>query len=45
MPEHFGLSSLLGAQQNSKQSLLRALNNLLGSMGSPSSTPELVSYK
>ncbi|KAL6799689.1 fungal-specific transcription factor domain-containing protein [Trichoderma sp. SZMC 28012] len=44
MPEHFGLPSLLGAHQQSKKLLLRSLNHLLGSMSSPSNTPELISY-
>lgn len=45
MPEHFGLSSLLGAHQQSKKFLLRSLDHLLDSMASPSNTPELISYK
>ncbi|EGY14159.1 uncharacterized protein VDAG_05323 [Verticillium dahliae VdLs.17] len=44
MPEHFGLTSLLSAHQQSKQSLLGALRKLLESMGTVSTTSELISY-
>jgi hypothetical protein len=44
-PEHFGLSHLSTAHQQSKDSLLRALDRLLYSMDAPSSTAELISYK
>ncbi|KAM0279744.1 hypothetical protein ACHAQH_004435 [Verticillium albo-atrum] len=44
MPEHFGLTSLLGAHEQSKQSLLGALRKLLESMDTPSTTSELISY-
>ncbi|RNJ55773.1 hypothetical protein D7B24_008201 [Verticillium nonalfalfae] len=44
MPEHFGLTSLLSAHQQSKQSLLGALQKLLESMDTVSTTSELISY-
>ncbi|EEY23913.1 conserved hypothetical protein [Verticillium alfalfae VaMs.102] len=44
MPEHFGLTSLLSAHQQSKQSLLGALRKLLKSMDTVSTTSELISY-
>ncbi|PNY27005.1 Uncharacterized protein TCAP_03065 [Tolypocladium capitatum] len=43
-PEHLGLSSLFKGHQQSKDSLLRGLDSLLGCMNEPSSTSDLVSY-
>ncbi|KAH7028961.1 uncharacterized protein B0I36DRAFT_410598 [Microdochium trichocladiopsis] len=44
MPERFGLKPLLNAHEQSKSSLLSALDNLLGSMDAPRTTAELISY-
>lgn len=43
--EYCGLPSLFGSHQQSKTSLLRGLDSLLGLMRDPVSTSDLVSYK